>query len=201
MMSDKKRQTHERILAAAGRLVRERGLSGIGVDSVMKAASLTHGGFYAHFASREALIGEMLARAVEQMRVALFAGLDDRSGRDWLRAVVRRYLSRSHRDMVAEGCPVPALISELARSSPAHRQIFEAHLRQTLAEVEQKCPAGLGLTPYDRALATIALSVGGIALARAVADPALSDRILTACQALALPELAAPESDPRADRS
>lgn len=189
-MGDKKRQTRERILAAAGRIVRERGLSGVAVDGVMKAAALTHGGFYAHFASREALIGETLAQAVAQMRVVLFAGLDELTGVDWLRAVVRRYLSRRHRDSIAEGCPIPALLSELARATPANRQVFEAHLRQVLAEVAQKCPSGPGLEPYDRALATVALSIGGVALARAVSDPALSDRILAACQMLALPEVA-----------
>lgn len=157
----------------------------------MKAAALTHGGFYAHFASREALIGETLAQAVSQMRAVLFAGLDDRSGLEWLRAVVRRYLSRRHRDSVAEGCPIPALLSELARTSLASRQVFQTHLQQVLAEVAQKCPPGPGMEPYDRALATIALSIGGVALARAVDDPALSDRILAACQTLALPELAA----------
>lgn len=200
-MGDKKRQTRERILAAAGQIVRERGLSGVAVDGVMKAAALTHGGFYAHFASREALIGETLAQAVGQMRAVLFAGLDDRSGVEWLRAVVRRYLSRRHRDSTAEGCPIPALLSELARTSPANRQVFEAHLRQVLAEVAQKCPPGPGLESYDRALATIALSIGGVALARAVSDPALSDRILAACQTLALPEFAVAGDESMTTRS
>jgi TetR/AcrR family transcriptional repressor of nem operon len=189
---DHKHQTRERIMAAAGRVFRQHGYAAAGVDAVMKEAGLTHGGFYAHFPSKAALLSAMLEQALQHYRERLVRGLDDRTGVEWLRAVVRRYLSRTHRDAAEEGCAMPALISELSRAPADARHTFTQYLRIWCAEFEPKVPSGPGEDAADRALATIALSVGGLALARAVDDPALSDRILRACRRLAVPEDAHP---------
>jgi TetR/AcrR family transcriptional repressor of nem operon len=188
--SDHKQRTHERILAAASRLFRERGILGAGVDGVMRQAGLTAGGFYAHFRSKDDLLVQSLRRMLEQQRERLLAGLDGRIGVDWLRELVRRYLSRSHRDDVADGDALPALISELSRAPDEAKETFETHFLQLVRAFERKTPPGPGLDPTDRALATIALAVGGLTFARAVKSRALSDRILTACRRLAVPELA-----------
>ena len=83
---------------------------------------------------------------------------------------------------------MPALVSELGRAGDAPREAFEARMLELLADVEEKVPPGPGLQPADRTLATVALCVGGVSLARAVKDPALADRILRACRELAVPE-------------
>ncbi len=185
--ADHKERTHARIVETASRLFKQGGYGGVGVDSVMKAAGLTPGGFYAHFPSKEVLLAETLPLALGRMRHWLLRGLEGERGLSWLRQVVRRYLSRTHRDAVAEGCPMPALTPEVARASALARETFEAQLRDLVAEFEARMPRTLG-PPRDRALATIALFVGGVTLARAVEDRKLSSRILRACRLLAIPE-------------
>jgi TetR/AcrR family transcriptional repressor of nem operon len=186
--ADHKARTRTRILEAASGVFRERGYAGSGVDAVMDAAGLTPGGFYAHFASKSALFREVLAVALGRTRALLLGGLENTSGVSWLTKVVRRYLSRSHRDAVTLGCSLPPLISDLDRADPEARAAFEEHLRALTAELAEKLPKGP--PGEERALATLALCVGGLALARAVADPRLSDRILAACRKLAVPEAA-----------
>jgi TetR/AcrR family transcriptional repressor of nem operon len=184
-----KERTRARILESAARAFRERGYAAAGVDGVMKEAGLTAGGFYAHFRSKEALLAETLAAEAARTRDLLFAGTEGAEGIAPLAEAVRRYLSRAHRDAVDAGCIMPPLVSELPRASPAAREVFDEHLRRLAAEVEAHAPAAPGLEPRDRALATIALCLGGLALSRAVADRALSDRILAACRRLAVPEV------------
>ena len=184
-----KSHTRSRILGAAAKRFRERGVKGAGVDEVMRAAGLTAGGFYAHFASKQALLREVLGHSLRQTRENLLEGLDDVRGVAWAREVVRRYLSRSHRDDVSEGCVLPTLTAEIARQDPESRRAFEGHIRDLVAEIERKLPASPGLEPADRALAVTALFAGGLMLSRAVPDRALSDRILLACRRLALAEL------------
>src|SRR5262249_49895853 len=118
----------------------------------------------------------------------LFEGLDEREGVEWLRAVVGRYLSRDHRDAVADGCALPALISELTRAGPKAKEALEELLRELMARMADKLPDADGRPAADRALATVALCVGGLALARAVESPALSNRILRACRHFAVAE-------------
>ncbi len=185
--ADHKQRTHARIVEAASRLFKEGGYVGVGVDGVMKVAGLTAGGFYAHFPSKEALLTETFALAIKRTKEWLFAGLEDQEGLPWLREVVRRYLSRSHRDAVAAGCPLPALTTDAFQSGDVVRQAFDAEFRQLVAELEAKMPETFS-SRYDRALATLALSVGGVMLARAVKDQKLSGRILRACRLLATPE-------------
>jgi TetR/AcrR family transcriptional repressor of nem operon len=187
-----KEQTRGRIVAAAARRFREKGYRGAGVDDVMKAAGLTPGGFYAHFASKEDLLAETLAASSRQTREMLLTGLEEHTGADWLLQVMRRYLSRMHRDAVADGCAMPALTADVARSGDASRQRFESYLLELVGELVPKTPPAPGLEPEDRVLASVALAAGGLMLARAVQDEALSDRILRACRRLAVPELAQP---------
>ena len=188
----RKQRTRERILASAGRVFRRKGYAGSGVDELMREAGLTHGGFYAHFRSKEALFAEAVVAALGRTAELMGRGSDDREGVAWLRAAVRRYMSRPHLRAVEEGCALPALVSELGRTGDAPREAFEERLLDLLADVEEKAPSGPELEPADRVLATVALCAGGVSLARAVKDPALADRILRACRALAVPEAVPP---------
>lgn len=186
---DHKERTRARILDAACRVFRRRGYDGTGIDGVMREAGLTAGGFYAHFSSKEDLLAAALHHALGDTRDDLFEGLEGRESVDWLRAVVARYLSRAHRDDVVDGCALPALISEIPRSGPKAKAALEALLRELIKRVEAKFPHAKGRSAADRALATMALCIGGLALARAVERPALSNQILRACCRLAVPEV------------
>ena len=187
-----KARTRTRILRVAGRRFREKGYLGAGVDDVMREAGLTAGGFYAHFASKQALLGEVLAHSLQETRDRLLVGLEDMRGAAWLREIARRYLSRAHRDEAAEGCALPSLSAEVARMGEGARKTFETHLRVLLAEVEGRMPETPTLAPRDRALAALALFAGSLMLSRAVADRSLSDRILLASRRLAMAGLEDP---------
>jgi TetR/AcrR family transcriptional regulator, transcriptional repressor for nem operon len=184
---DHKEQTRRRILDAAAAVFRKRGYQAAGVDAVMHEAGLTAGGFYAHFASKEALFAQTLPHALRQTRLLNGPDLDHLSGADWLRAVAAIYLSPTHRHMVEQGCPLPPLLPEVARASGEAKQAFEESLLEVAAKVAARLPQNEG-----GALAVLALLVGGMTLARAVADESLSDRILSACRDLAQTAAEAP---------
>jgi TetR/AcrR family transcriptional repressor of nem operon len=183
-----KQQTRERILQSAGRLLRTRGYAQSGVAQLMGASDLTVGGFYAHFASKEALFGEVLQRSLTDLSSLLLAGLEDVKGVPFVREVARRYLSRAHRDATEHGCALPALLSEVSRQSDETRTAFEGFLLGLLEAIEPHMHESPKLTRADRAIALAALLVGGITFARAVKDKELSDRILLACKRFAVAE-------------
>lgn len=171
---ERKEQTRQAILAAAGRVFRRLGYAGAGVDAIMAEAGLTAGGFYAHFASKEALFAEMFAQALAQTTLGGAAPSEP----DWLATLVQRYLSPGHRDTVEQGCPLPPLLADLSRAGDAARAAFEEHLRAALARMQEQ------LAPGTPAAALLALMVGGLTLARAVGGAFAAD-ILTACRAFA----------------
>ena len=180
-----KERTRGRVLRTATRLFKSAGYRGVGVDAIMEAEGLTAGGFYAHFESKEALLSEIFDGALAETKAQILTGLDDRAGLEWHREACRRYLGRPHRDHAADGCPLPALAAEVARSSRRVRARFQKYLEQLAGEFEERLSPAVS-APRDRALAAIALCVGGILLARAVEDAALSDRILSACRSHSL---------------
>jgi TetR/AcrR family transcriptional repressor of nem operon len=183
-----KAKTRQKILRAAARLFREFGYDGVGVDAIMAEAGLTAGGFYAHFPSKRALFDEALATALAtgkaaRTTAALKSAESDEAGR--LRLMIKSYLSRQHRDQVADGCPLPALTPDAARGGETSRENYERQLLQYVKQLEALLPAG-ATARRDTALALMAQCVGGLMLARAVNDERLSDRILKACQQAAL---------------
>lgn len=109
-----KAETHERILDAAARRIRAHGPEGVSISELMKAADLTHGGFYKHFGSRDALIYAAVARAAAA-RTGLFSEETQAGGPEAVRKVVGRYLSESHRDNIAAGCAIAALAGDVSR--------------------------------------------------------------------------------------
>ncbi len=182
-----KQRTHQRILDTAARLFRKRGYAATGVDAVMTSAGLTAGGFYAHFRSKQALLAEALELAFQRSRDHWRSRLQGREGPAWVRAHITSYLSQEHRDAAEHGCPMPALGAEIARLSPTSREIFEQHLSRLVAALGSKLdPRSPDATP---AIPAVALCVGGLLLARAVKDRALSNRILDECRAAALQQI------------
>lgn len=167
---------HERILAEASKLFRERGFDGVSVAEIMKATGLTHGPFYNHFASKEALMADSIAHASASTGVGLDAVLDDPEA---LRAYVQDYLSPGHRDCPGEGCVLAALSGE-ARNQPAVRAPFSTHLKASIDKFARHFPWKKKSDTRVEAIRALSAMVGAVALARAVDDAELSDEILAA---------------------
>lgn len=181
----RKETSHQRIIEAASRRFRTEGLEGAGVVEIMAEAGLTHGGFYAHFRDKVALIATALEAAMAESRKAWLAGLEGLAPAEAYRQILGRYLSRAHRNALSTGCPMPALGSEIARQDEAMRQAFEAAFVETVAALERHMPD----SRREQALASIALCLGGLLLSRMVVDRALADAILLACRRMALATL------------
>ncbi|MBA2816385.1 TetR/AcrR family transcriptional regulator [Candidatus Pantoea persica] len=178
-----KARTRQRILEEAARVMRECGTESIGVAALMKRVGLTHGGFYAHFDSREALvqvvIAEMFADSAQRMR-SLWQQPDPA---ERLSTLIDYYLSETHRDCRAEGCPVPALVSEVGHLPEEAQAIFT----QGVAAMLQRLSALLAEL-WQRDAETLASSllaemVGALALARACPDKTLSAAMLARSRA------------------
>lgn len=167
-------ENRERILKAASRLMRERGISSVGVDALAEAAGMTHGSLYSHFGSKERLVEEAVAYAIAAKGQEL---PDDFALSDY----ISQYLSAAHRDEPGSGCPFSALCCEMPRQSRSVRERFTAGVRGVIGLLSGRMDSRLKPRQReDEALATVASLVGALVLARAVNDPKLSDDILRA---------------------
>ena len=170
-------QNRERIIEVAARLFRERGFDGIGVAELMNFAGLTHGGFYGHFASKEDLMAQACARALEGSLDALHQ-VAERGGGNALSAVASAYLSPAHRDRPGEGCALAALGAEAARHGSPVRGAFTQGVRSLVDRLTRLLPGKSKRAKRERALAIFASMVGALVLARAVDDAELSEEVL-----------------------
>lgn len=178
-----KQETHERIVAVAARAIRRSGYDGTGVADIMKEAGLTHGGFYAHFASREALLAEAADRAGAEA-VAASAGVVAAAPPDQgLQALLQAYLSNLHLQSVESGCPVAALGSEMPRQPAPVRRAATRRIKEMIDLIARQSPDWGQPGAHERALVTTATMVGTLMLARAVDDPKLSTALLEAALA------------------
>ena len=165
-------ETRKRIVQAAARQFRAKGIVATGLAELMKAAGLTRGGFYKHFASKDQLVAEATAAAVDSLLKEMAAHPTFKSG-------VSAYLSTRHRDNPASGCPLAALGDELARSGKKARAAATAgfmRLVDTLAG--DACDAAA----RRRALVAAATMIGAVTMSRLVTDPELSAEILFAAE-------------------
>ena len=173
--------THDRVVEVAARTLRRSGFEGVGVADVMKQAGLTHGGFYAHFESRDALLAEAIERAGRDSA----AGIERRveaaraCGVSTLRAMVEGYLSEAHLSNPESGCVVAALGSEMARQSPSLRAPSVERVNKLIAVLQRSLPAG-----GNKAQATVIVStmVGALQLARTLGPNAQGKAVLTAAR-------------------
>ena len=172
-----KEASHERIVSAAARAIRRSGYDGTGVADIMKEAGLTHGAFYAHFASREAMLAEAADRAgAESIAAAASAAANVPTGQA-LTSMLRAYLSREHLEHADTGCPVAALGSEMPRQTPEVRRAATRRIKEMIDLVARQSPDWGKPRAHEHALATVATMVGALLLARAVDEPALSDAL------------------------
>jgi TetR/AcrR family transcriptional repressor of nem operon len=189
-----KLETHARIVKKASVRIREKGAHGIGVADLMKDAGLTHGGFYAHFDSREALVIEAFAYAMDRSterwrKLAETIPADQR-----MAAIVESYLTPLHRDDPGHGCAVTALGAEIARESPKTRKAFAAKLEQMVDMLAEQMPEVPRKAARKQALATLSTMVGALVLSRIAGSGEFSDDILAAGRDAALDRPVTPAS-------
>ena len=176
-----KAETHQAIVAAASRLFRARGVERTSVADVMQAADKTHGGFYRHFATKDALLESALDEAFAGMEAVMADGMA-RAGRDGaLRGFAAHYLGPDHVGDAGTGCPVAALATEIAHAGETVRQHFGAGVMRQIGLLAEGLddPAPVG---EARAARAFAMAVGAVMIARA-SDPATGERVLSAVRA------------------
>lgn len=175
----RKALTHERILETAARTLRSSGCSGVGVADVMKSAGLTHGGFYAHFPSRDALLAEALAHAgrdsSERMDRRTAQALAN--GQSPLHALVNAYLTEEHAAHPENGCAVAALASEMPRQAPEVRDAARDRIHALIERVRRSLPPG---TDPQQALVIASALIGALQLARTLGPGAQASAVLQA---------------------
>ncbi len=171
-------QNRQKILTAASRLFRERGIGATGVDAITGEAGLTHGAVYSQFGSKEAIAADAI-RAAFMASKRLWRRLLEREGHSKaFPAIVAEYLSRDHRDAAGRGCVIAALGSEIGKQPDRVRNAFTAELRDALEFLAGVMPPARHSRRYDDAIAAFASMAGALILARAVSDENLSKRIL-----------------------
>ncbi len=175
-----KEVTHERIVGAAARAIRRSGYDGTSVADIMKAAGLTHGGFYAHFASREAMLAEAADRAGAEAAAVSARIVAAAPPEKALQRLMYAYLSKEHVRGVEVGCPIAALGSEMPRQAPEVRRAATRRIKEMIDIVARQSPDWGQPGAHEHALVTVATMVGALLLARAVDDPKLSDALLKA---------------------
>src|SRR5206468_1568208 len=175
--SRRKDVTHERIVDAAARASRRSGYSGTGVADIMKDAGLTHGGFYAHFSPREAMLAEAADRAGAEGVAAVARVAAAAPPQQALQAMMRAYLSKEHIEGVETGCATAALGSEMPRQAPEVRRAATRRIKEMIDVVARQSPDWGRPGAHEHALVTVATMVGALVLARAVDDARFSDAL------------------------
>lgn len=171
---NRKEVTHDRIVEVAARAIRRSGYAGTGVADIMKEAGLTHGGFYAHFASREALLAEAADRAgAEAVRLSADIAAAAAPGQS-LQELMRAYLSKEHLEGIENGCPVAALGSEMHRQAPEVRHAATRHIKEMIDVVTRQLPDWGTPGAHQQAMFMVSSMIGTMVMARAVDDPRLS---------------------------
>ncbi|MEI9952337.1 MAG: TetR/AcrR family transcriptional regulator [Pseudomonadota bacterium] len=169
----KKQRTHERIVKSAARALRKQGFDALSVGQVMKDAGLTHGGFYAHFASREALLVEALDSASADGLASLQSAGSGGSRPNALEPLVAQYLSDAHVKHPEAGCALAALGSETRRQSRAVRNVGTERIKQMLALIESRLDQS-GAGGKEQAMLVMSALVGALVIGRASSDSQLS---------------------------
>jgi TetR/AcrR family transcriptional repressor of nem operon len=179
-----KRESLARVLGAAARRIRREGLGGASIASVMADAGLTHGAFYSHFSSKEELEVAAFTHAITIGRPQWIPPMRGEGWSDRRKRLAKRYLTIGHREDLENSCGFAALASEAAHASAEFRNAYESELRGSLAAIcGTESPDA---AHFDDALALMVVLIGGLTLARAVPDDALSDRVLRVARRAAI---------------
>ena len=178
----RKQETRARVLQAAARTLRVKGPHQLGVAEVMAEAGLTHGGFYAHFKSKDDLLGAAIDEAFSAGRGLFRRATDGKAPREALLNYIDRYVSMVHRDAPERGCPIAALTSDLPRLPEPARQIFDDGVRGLVRGIAERLPFTLERAEAE-AGSILSEMVGALGLARAVSDTVLAETLLAQSRA------------------
>lgn len=176
-----KQETRRKVVKLAATALRANGPEGLGVAAVMAEAGLTHGGFYAHFPNKEALVVAAVEEAFEQGRRRFGRLTEGMDGPAALTAFIDAYVSMAHREGRAGGCPVTALASELPRQPAAVRAAFDSGVQRMIERLAAWLPEGEP-DPAGTAASLVAEMAGAVTLSRALADDELAERLLADCR-------------------
>lgn len=175
---DHKVKIHRKIVRKASRQLRAKGLNGPAVTTLMKAAGLTHGGFYRHFSSRDDLVVEAIEEGLLELRDRLIAAAKQAEPGEGWKAMVRSYLTLERCDRADDGCPIAALAPDMARTRPALKQRIAAAILKLRQEVIPFMPGRNEEEKAANFLAIFSSMVGTIGMARTMPDAAIRQRIL-----------------------
>ena len=171
-------QTRERIVSSASAMFREDGLANVSVVDLMANAGLTHGGFYAHFASRDELVAEAIRYALAQSARRIYRSELKNGSKPGYSRLIQRYLSREHRDNPQSGCVMASVGSELARTEGEARSVYSTDFEKLVTLLAELSPARTRIARRSHFLSVISSLVGALTLARAVQDSDASEEIL-----------------------
>ncbi len=172
--------SHERIVSSAARAIRRSGYAGTGVADIMNEAGLTHGAFYAHFASRDAMLAEAADRAGAEAFARANEVISAAPAKGSLEFLIHSYLSQEHLKDIECGCPMAALGSEMPRQSPEVRRVATRRIKEMIDLVAHEAQTAEPAEAREQSLVTVATMVGTLILARAVDDPGLSEELCAA---------------------
>jgi TetR/AcrR family transcriptional regulator, transcriptional repressor for nem operon len=177
---EKAQENRDQIIETAARLLRQHGFDGIGVADIMKAAGLTHGGFYRNFASKDDLAVKASERATADTAALLKDGLAQKP-KDPFRELIERYVSSAHRDDPGSGCILPALAADAARrDDPALRAVFIRAIQDYLELIGKLSSATTRATVSRHPAAILSEMVGAVILSRVIADTPLAESLMAA---------------------
>jgi len=196
-----KQETHARIVKKASVRLREKGAHGIGVADLMKEAGLTHGGFYAHFDSREALVIEAFTYASSRAREHWRKLAQETPPEKRLALIVDSYLTSLHRDNPGHGCAIASLGADIVRESPKTRKAFAAELEQMIELITDQISGVPRKVARKQAAATLATMMGTLVMARIAGNSEFSDEILAAGREAALGRAARPKPAAKTPRA
>lgn len=184
---DHKAKTHQRIIEEAALRFRRDGVGATGLQPLMKALGLTHGGFYAHFKSKDELVETALRHAAEELKQSSAKVFE---GEAPLQRFIRSYLSTAHRANPGVGCPLPTISAELGQRGEAS-EITDALVSNRLAMIEQHLSSE---DASDESVLMLSAMIGALVLSRSVKDPQLADRLLKTTRAQLLEKAASAEA-------
>ncbi|NKL00984.1 TetR family transcriptional regulator [Rhizobium leguminosarum bv. viciae] len=179
--AEHKQETRTRVIAAAGQVFRKEGYGGAGIDALTKAAGVTNGAFYGHFKSKGEAFRTAVLTGLEDLRQGI-AALKASQPKDWLTTFVGYYLGYKRTCDLGESCALPSLSPDVMRADHETRSAYTAELKRLIEEVavglpESEIPGQSKRRREDQAILLLAMLSGGVTLARAASDPALSKRI------------------------
>ena len=181
-----RQRTRERIVRSAQVMFNRHGFDAVSIDQIMAHVGLTRGGFYKYFDKKSDLYAEAVGMALREVPVCRLSGIAvDLAAPDAARQAIRAYLSREHQESVDVSCPMVTVPSDVARSDMAVKLVFEKVFK-ALVDLFSMGLRRNGISSRQRALVVAGLCVGGMVIARGVADPNLADSVLGASMAFAL---------------